>query len=254
MLEQVKLKGKSKLFFNWMPENKDSLLDIGCAYSFMLNLLGKKSKKQFGLDFDLEKINEAKYRFSHICYVGGSGQELPYKDNSFDIITFFEVLEHVDNEKFFLEEIYRVLKPSGIIMLSVPNKGIAEFIDIDNVVFTPILWFFKKLGLFKDINNYYLRYHRHYSLYDLKNMFKDNFRIEKVYYGGLFLNQIGFLIYKTIYVFLLLFKVSKDNKIFKKLAYLMDEITSWDFDHSFGKISDKLCIYAKKYKNENITY
>ena len=107
----LKLTGKAKLFLNWMDEGADSLLDVGCASSFMLNLLGKKSQKSIGLDFDTEKLFEAKSKFGHNQYVCGSGEQLPFKNKTMDVITFFETLEHVENEQRFLKEIHRVSGP-----------------------------------------------------------------------------------------------------------------------------------------------
>ena len=229
-----------------MDDGVDSLLDIGCASSFMINLLGKKSKKRFGLDFDIEKLAEGKIKFSNNHYTCGSGEALPFKNGSFEVITFFETFEHVVNELMFLKEIHRVLKPSGVIMLSVPNRGAVEFLDIDNIVFTPILWILKKLGFFKNVSNYYLRYHRHYSKKKLDKLFESLFEIEKIYYGGLVANQLAFLIYKSLYLLLLLFRFKRENKIMLLLHTWMDKVTSWDFDHSFGCFSDKLSVYARK--------
>ena len=241
-----KLCGRARLFLGWMPEKRDSLLDIGCASSFMLQLLGKKSRKRFGLDVELGKVVEGKSRFDYIDYVCGSGEKLPFKVNSIDVVTFFEVLEHVNNEKEFMEEICRVLKPNGVIMLSVPNKGAVACMDIDNVLFTPILSISKRLGLFKNISNYYLKTHRHYSVHDLQELFRPFFKIEKVYYGGLLVNQVGFLIYKSLYILLLLLRINLNCKLFRLLHGGMERVSSWDFDHSFGRMSDKLSIYAVK--------
>ena len=246
MSEELKLTGKAKLFFNWMDEGVDSLLDVGCASSFMLNLLGQKAKKRFGLDFDTEKLIEGKAKFGHNQYVCGSGEDLPFKDNSIDVITFFETLEHVANEQRFLKEIHRVLKPKGVIMLSVPNKGAVEFLDIDNIVFTPILWILKKLGFFKNVSDYYLRYHRHYSRETLEKLFNSHFKIEKIYYGGLIANQLAFLIYKSLYLLLLLLRFKRNSKLLRTLHSWMDMVTSWDFDHCYGRFSDKLSVYARK--------
>ena len=241
-----KLTGKSRLFFGWMDEGADSLLDVGCASSLMLDVLGKKSKKRIGLDFNMEKLIEAKAQYNHVHYVCGSGEYLPFKTESFKVVVFFETLEHVENEQRFLKEIHRVLKPDGVIMLSVPNKGAVEFLDIDNIVFTPLLWFLKKLGFFKDVSDYYLRYHRHYSRQGLENLFDSLFRIEKVYYGGLLANQLAFLIYKSLYLPLLLLKFKREGRLLQSLHSCFSRISSWDFDHSYGLLSDKLSVYARK--------
>lgn len=48
-------------------------------------------------------------------------KELPYQDNTFDIVTATEVIEHLEDFRAILREIYRVLKPGGICVLSTPN-------------------------------------------------------------------------------------------------------------------------------------
>ncbi|GJM17456.1 MAG: hypothetical protein DHS20C13_27830 [Thermodesulfobacteriota bacterium] len=48
-------------------------------------------------------------------------ESLPYKDNSFDVITLFEVVEHMTNVPHLFEEIRRVLRPGGYFILSTPN-------------------------------------------------------------------------------------------------------------------------------------
>lgn len=246
MSTDLKLTGKARLFSNWMDEGVDSLLDVGCASSFMLNLLGKKSRKSIGLDFDTEKLCEAKSNFSHNQYICSSGEYLPFKDKTMDVITFFETLEHVENEQRFLKEIHRVLKADGVIMLSVPNKGAVEFLDIDNIVFTPILRILKRIGLCKNVSNYYLRHHRHYSVENLENLFDSLFKIERIYYGGLIANQLAFLVYKSFYLMLLLLRFDRNCKLFRILHCWMDKVSSWDFDHSYGRFSDKLSVYARK--------
>lgn len=243
---EAELTGVPKLFFNWMDEEVDFLLDVGCASSFMLDFLGKKAKKKIGLDFDIEKLAEAKVIYSNVHYVCGSGEYLPFKNNSFDIVTFFETLEHVENERRFLKEIHRVLKADGVIMLSVPNRGAVEILDMDNIFFTPILWVLKKLGFFKSVSDYYLRYHRHYSRKGLEKLLGSLFKIEKVYYGGLIANQLAFLIYKSLYLLLLLLKFKRSSRILQFLHSWMIRIGSWDFDHSYGRLSNNLSIYARK--------
>jgi ubiquinone/menaquinone biosynthesis C-methylase UbiE len=241
-----RLTGKPRLFMAWMPEGVDALLDVGCAFSFMLDLLGRKARRRFGVEYDVEKLREARQRFPDIHYACGSGEALPMADATMDVVTFFEVLEHVENERRFLEEVHRVLKPGGLIMLSVPNKGDVEWMDIDNLVFTPALALVKKLGFCRNVSDYYLRPHHHYSLEDLRRLFGSLFTIEKVYYGGLAANQIGFLLYKSAYLALQTLGLSHQNGLLKTLERWMDRITSWDFDHSYGPRSDKLCALARK--------
>jgi SAM-dependent methyltransferase len=243
--DQPALKGKARLFHAWMPEGAESVLDVGCAFSFMLNLLGRKARHRFGLEYDHSKLVEARARYPEIHFACGSGEAMPFRSASLEVVTFFEVLEHVVNEEQFLSEVHRVLRPGGTILMSVPNKGWAEWMDMDNLVFTPALKVARKMGFCKGVSDYYLRHHRHYSVADLERLFAGKLRIEKVYYGGLFANQIGFLVYKTVYLMLLACHLTP-KRLMLAMERWMDAITSWDFDHSYGRRSDKLCVLARR--------
>jgi ubiquinone/menaquinone biosynthesis C-methylase UbiE len=47
--------------------------------------------------------------------------ELPYPDQHFDLITFTEVAEHLENYRAVVREIYRILKPGGVVVITTPN-------------------------------------------------------------------------------------------------------------------------------------
>ena len=57
----------------------------------------------------------------HVDLVDLNADALPYADGTFDVITATEIIEHLENPRFFLREIARVLKPGGICVLSTPN-------------------------------------------------------------------------------------------------------------------------------------
>ncbi|UCH09340.1 MAG: class I SAM-dependent methyltransferase [Fidelibacterota bacterium] len=59
----------------------------------------------------------------HIYPLLYDGERLPFPDRCFDAVLSFEVLEHVSSETGTLQELHRVLKPGGDLVLSVPNKG-----------------------------------------------------------------------------------------------------------------------------------
>lgn len=244
--DNQKLAGKLRLFDRWMPEGVERMLDVGCAYSPVLHHLGRKAPQAYGVEYDLEKLREAGRRFPEHYYVCASGEALPLDAESMDVVTFMEVLEHVERERRFLEEVHRVLRPAGRIIMSVPNKGLAEPLDMDNLVFTPALKVGKSLGLFRHVSEYHLRHHRHYSVQDLQRLFDGLFQIDAVYYGGLVANQIGFLLYKSGTVGLRLLGFGEDAPLMKRMEVWMNAVTDWDFDHTYGPRSDKLAVRAHR--------
>lgn len=98
------------------------ILDVGAGWgNFVLACL-ERGYDAVGLEFDDNKIAKSRERLSTEQMVQGRAEELPFQDNSFDFINVGEVIEHVRNPKKVLQEIYRVLKPSGHVYISVHNR------------------------------------------------------------------------------------------------------------------------------------
>ena len=104
------------------------VLDAACGDGYGSSILAETAEKVYGLDLDVDVVKTAnqKYGKNHLEYVAGSVASLPFQDAMFDVVISFETIEHVDKEtqEKFLEEIKRVLKPDGIMIMSTPNKAI----------------------------------------------------------------------------------------------------------------------------------
>lgn len=104
------------------PLNPKTVLDAGCGEGFTLNklMLNKIGKSIEGVERSKEAISLGKKLFPQANIKQGSIYELPYKDNSFDLVVCTEVLEHLDMPTNALKETLRISKKSLII--SVPNE------------------------------------------------------------------------------------------------------------------------------------
>ena len=120
-------RGGSKCKFNTikdiLPENKD-ILDIGCLngnfYNFIKDTFVINSFT--GVDLSPKLIALAKSRFPEQTWVCADRLKLPFEDKTFDVVTMFETLEHVDDPRTSLREAMRVCKTGGTIIVSVPNE------------------------------------------------------------------------------------------------------------------------------------
>lgn len=105
----------------------------------------------WGIDFDRKSIKIAKEKFGLENVFSMSLEEFvefcKRENLRFDIITFFEVLEHQDNPKEFLHQVKSILKPGGYIAGSVPNseaiKGLLYYSPV-NLPPHHFLWFTKR--------------------------------------------------------------------------------------------------------------
>ena len=95
-----------------------SLLDIGCADGTTTRQLQKimPKAKIVGVDYYKSAIDYANKKRSKIKFVCADVHDLPFENNSFEIVTAIETLEHLENPKKALDEIRRVLKPEGHLM------------------------------------------------------------------------------------------------------------------------------------------
>lgn len=102
-----------------------SLLDIGCGTGYLIDMLQKqKSALYCGLDLSPEMLKMAKKKLSESVFLTeGSSDDLPYDDNSFDIVTCIQSFHHYPNPEKAMAEAYRVLKPGGLYIISDTGMG-----------------------------------------------------------------------------------------------------------------------------------
>jgi methionine biosynthesis protein MetW len=106
----------------------DKLLDVGCGDGFFALMARKKFKKCYGVDVSPMRIEEAIKRTQQFTseevfyfYEHDVDEGLPFDDSFFDAIACIAVLEHVFNPPNVLDEMRRVLKSGGILVVQVPN-------------------------------------------------------------------------------------------------------------------------------------
>jgi len=97
------------------------VLENGCGVGMYVERLTPHAGQVIGLEYDFERASQAHTRSLHILCA--AGEDLPFPDNSFDLILSHEVLEHVQDDRRSAEEMVRTLLPGGRLAIFAPNRG-----------------------------------------------------------------------------------------------------------------------------------
>ncbi len=150
-----------------LAENR-TVLDFGCNTGFGCELLAESAKKVVGVDVSEQAVSAAKTKYEHlpIDFQVIDGKELPFEDNSFDMLVSFQVIEHIVDYDLYLDEIKRVLSPKGFALFTTPNA----VIRLDP-------------GM-KPWNKFHVR---EFNYFDLQNLLKNHFSEVRV--AGIFAQE-----------------------------------------------------------------
>jgi SAM-dependent methyltransferase len=111
-----------KAYIATKPWISGDLLEVGCGEGRGVEELLPLAASYLGLDKIGEVIDMLKAKYAGVDF---RQAVIPpfvgFGDNSYDTIVSFQVIEHIENDKLFLEEFYRMLKPGGKAIISTPN-------------------------------------------------------------------------------------------------------------------------------------
>lgn len=115
--------GRRNLALNLVREFEEAsrpwcILDVGCGTGIVLSELNRLGYG-VGLDFS-ERALAYSHRRGLDRLVRGDGTTLPFADCRFDVVVGLDIFEHIEDDQAAFKEAFRVLKPGGILVLSVP--------------------------------------------------------------------------------------------------------------------------------------
>lgn len=184
-VDKTEAKGEHKFYFSFSKKYiKDKkVLDIGSWTGPYEILIYNLAKHIFAVDIDKKPLKVLKKNLPRVNCIQAESHALPFKKGTFDVVTFFDVIEHipVGYELASILEISKVLKKGGYFFLATPHSNfLSRFFD----------------------PAYLLAGHRHYSDDSLTSMLKDSgFKVEKILHTGSFFSSfyaLAFYLFKHI--------------------------------------------------------
>lgn len=137
------LRAENKLKVPWIYERilklsvkEPKVLDVGCGAGFLCNAFAEKGLTVTGLDSSPESLRIASLHdhTKKVQYKVGDAYHLPFDDESMDVITCLDFLEHVEKPKMVISECARVLKPKGLFFFHTFNRNFLSWLLIIKAV------------------------------------------------------------------------------------------------------------------------
>ena len=129
---QKRKKFITKILEEINEKNKiNNLLDLGCGDGSNLQWIAKFSQNLYGTDYNLLRLKRANKMLEEIKINAKLFLtdifSMPFTENSFDLIFFNHVIEHLEDDKLALEKIFKITKKGGHVILGTPNEGASSW-------------------------------------------------------------------------------------------------------------------------------
>lgn len=126
--------GKLKEYSLLSPNTK--ALDVGCGAGFLSNELSMAGLDVTAIDLSEESLKVARAHdlSGRVLYLSADAYQLPFANQSFDVVTAMDFLEHVDRPEDIIKEISRVLKPQGLFIYHTFNRNWFSYFVIIKLV------------------------------------------------------------------------------------------------------------------------
>ena len=244
--------GRAKVVCSWIPPGTATLLDAGCAYGYGTRFFARQAERTFGIDPNAQLIEIARRRYPAIEFAVSGVESMHFEAHSFDVIVMADVLEHVRDERRTLDEVFRLLKPGGHFIITVPNRGTFSFLDLDNMVlrlrnFAPQIYdmlYKAKEGRARGAKPGYDDWHRHYSRADVvrkleSSDFGGHFAIADLRRWGLLIEPVMDFVINLSRLVLGAERARRFGPLFERIQAIEDRVRCGRFSYNLGLLVQK---------------
>jgi len=122
LIEDYERRGKVKLEIVKKYVKSGNVLDVGCSAGFFIKAAKDEGFNTFGVELSEDTAMIARNRYG-INVINSTLEKAEFQDDFFDVVTFWDVLEHVPDPTSILKEANRITKKNGLVIIGLPNVG-----------------------------------------------------------------------------------------------------------------------------------
>ncbi|MCC7492671.1 MAG: class I SAM-dependent methyltransferase [Fimbriimonadaceae bacterium] len=230
-----------KLVYDWVPEGTARILDVGCGNALFTQWLRQKAGSVVGVDHNPRNCRRGRAAYPELHLAASAAEGLPFPDAHFDCVVCSDTLEHTDDDQASVDELLRVLRPGGTLVLTMPQGGLFGWLDAENLVNLPFEWVRRlkipKRGGGYRLESFRFRPHKHYSEGKVRRLIGERAAVAQVVQGGLFLYPFCYLLEKIAESFFGRDLVSADYRGLRRLR-------AWDFTCGYGPLAFNIAVRA----------
>lgn len=224
-----------------------NLLDVGCNVGAWLSDVRTRhpNARITGVELNGQALNVAAINRPEAALSRAVAERLPFPDDTFDCVTCLEVIEHLPEENWAIAiaDMRRVLKPGGVLIVTVPHAGMFAWMDSNNVRHRlPALYrMIVRRGL-RDSNYSALErqveWHKHFTKKELERIIGDSgWESVRFSYGGSFLFPLADWLSWPFY---------RAGRSDHPIRRFLGRVADWDYGLDFGRISYGICVECVK--------
>jgi SAM-dependent methyltransferase len=213
----------------WLPADALQIVDVGCAFGYgsvAVAAGGPPGRVAVGIERDPEHFERARKLYPWLTMLKGDATSLPVPDGCADAVLLLDVLEHVAEPARAVAEAHRVLRPGGVVIVSVPHRGPQHGLD--------------SLNLYRRLSRRRASWpplepatesaggvHRHFTVPEMRRLLEPGFAVDRVQRTGLGVQEPVYLAGLVARIPRRSDRVGRFALVVHLLVYLLDDAVPW---------------------------